>query len=200
MNRSRRRHLLFLRLPCRHPLVEISLTDHVHHAMHLVMSQPAKLGARNLILANRRRREVHVNIQSRNRILLESQRRHEKTVNHIDRSQTDIHLAGRPANTSSPSPHHPSPPDQTYPVPPQLHHPPTDPSASDSSPHTFHPAPDSGSTTQTASPSLPPAPRPAPPDQSAGSPTRGCPSDSIPTNRIAVSTVHTISSRVLPWE
>ena len=61
--------------------------------MHLVMTQPAKFRAGNLVFANLGRLEVHVNVQARHRILLESQVRHKETVDHVDRSQAHIDLA-----------------------------------------------------------------------------------------------------------
>ena len=73
VNRSRGRHLLFLRLPCRQPLVEILLADDVDHAVHLVVTKPAQFGAGNFIFANRGRLEVHVNVQAGHRVLLETQ-------------------------------------------------------------------------------------------------------------------------------
>src|SRR5258707_1065460 len=69
---SRGCHLLLLRLPCCQPLVEIFLADNFYHAVHFVVTQPAEFSAGNLIVANLVWCEVHVNVESGNRILLES--------------------------------------------------------------------------------------------------------------------------------
>src|ERR1700704_34513 len=69
---SRGCHLLLLRLPCRQPLVEIFPADYFYHAVHFVVTQPAEFSADYLVCANLVRCEVHMDVESGNRILLES--------------------------------------------------------------------------------------------------------------------------------
>src|SRR5439155_21110132 len=86
-------HLLFLRLPCRQPFVEIFLADNVYHAMHLVVTEAAEFGAGNFVIANGGRSQVQMKVQSWHCILLESQVRNKEAVNHVHRAQAEINLA-----------------------------------------------------------------------------------------------------------
>src|SRR5512135_3012256 len=72
--------LLFLRLSGRQPFVEISLADDFQHAVHFVVAEAAKLGARDFVIADLGGSEVHVDCEARNRVLLEAHGRNKKAV------------------------------------------------------------------------------------------------------------------------
>ena len=46
--------------PRRQPFIELFLADNFQHSVHFVMSETAKLRARNLVIARLGRREMHM--------------------------------------------------------------------------------------------------------------------------------------------
>src|SRR5215813_13004965 len=56
------------------------------------MTEAAKFGTGDLVISNFRGREVHVNDQAGDSVLLEAERRNKEAVNHVDRPQSQIHF------------------------------------------------------------------------------------------------------------
>src|SRR5260370_12405450 len=57
------------------------------------MTEPAKLGAENLILSRLNRREMHMDRKAGHRVLLEAHARNEETVDDVVRAQDHFNLA-----------------------------------------------------------------------------------------------------------
>src|SRR5579872_604603 len=57
------------------------------------MTEPAQLGAGNLVITNLGWGEVHVNSKPRYRVLLEAEGRNKEAVNHIHRAKSQINFA-----------------------------------------------------------------------------------------------------------
>src|SRR5207247_8625174 len=64
--------LLLLRLPRRQPFVKLFLTDHFQHAVHFVMTEAAQFRASDFVIPGLNGREVHVNRQAGDGVLLEA--------------------------------------------------------------------------------------------------------------------------------
>src|SRR5260370_40335294 len=57
------------------------------------MTEPAKLGAENLILSRLNRREMHMDSKAGHRVLLEAHARNEETMYVVERAQDHFNLA-----------------------------------------------------------------------------------------------------------
>src|SRR5205823_14545890 len=81
------------RLPFGNPLVEVSLADNFHHAVHLVMTQSAQFSAGNFVIADLGWGEVHPDCESWDRVLLEAHGWNEKAMDDVYGAKRQIDFA-----------------------------------------------------------------------------------------------------------
>src|SRR5205814_2863361 len=85
--------LLLLGLPCRQPFVKLLLTDDLQHSVHLVVTEPAKLGTENFIISGLYGREMHVDREARHGVLLKAHGRNKEAVDDVVGARSEEHTS-----------------------------------------------------------------------------------------------------------